>query len=146
MTGDSTDSGHSQWSEVCSVSFGVHRQANPQMTHGSSNTPLAATFSEVEIVKKFDSLGPQLFEQVANVQGTKIAKVQIDVMAAGEGNTVETYIFKNVVITSFDILINDDGASNTVKFSYESYDYTFFPRDSKNVKQASMRTTGLVGN
>ena len=118
--GQSADANHDKWIDVLSIDWGAHKPSGGAT--GQSRRRGGVIVEDLTLVMEYEKSSPKLQEACSH--GKIIPKLEIDVVSdrdssAGE-NSYLTYKLKDVIITSYSVVVAEDGTAAlqiAVKFS-----------------------------
>ncbi len=135
VDGEAKDKDHKQWSDLLSMSWGVHK-AGAGAT-GQTRRRGVATVDDVVITKEFDKSSPKLAEAV--LSGKVFPKVEIHNTATyGENRcTYLKYELKHVAVTSHNISAAGGGDAvphENMSLNFEEVKETYVEYNEKGSK------------
>jgi type VI secretion system secreted protein Hcp len=127
MPGEVTKTGHEQWIEILSYSWGMHKPG------------VLDSDQEWKILKALDKSSPKLFDALQ--RGSNINSLQIELVDQTSGIVFMKYTFTNVLISSMDIgpsilkewdasspkLMNNVRPIEEVSFNFQKIHMTYTP-------------------
>jgi type VI secretion system secreted protein Hcp len=146
VDGEANDKDHKQWSDLLSMSWGVHKAGGGQT--GQSRRRGVATVEDVVCTKEYDKASPKLAEAV--LLGKVFPKVEVhDTTTYGDGARAIflKYELKNVMVSSQSVGAAGHGdAKPTESFSlnFEEIKQTYVEYDAKGSKKGNVEMTWKV--
>ena len=145
VDGEAKDKDHKQWSDLLSMSWGVHKAGGGAT--GQSRRRGVATVDDVVITKELDKSSPKLAEAV--LSGKVFPKVEIHNTATyGEGRaTFLKYELKNVAVTSHNISAAGGGDAvphEGMSLNFEEVKKTYVEYDEKGNKKGNVEMSWKV--
>ena len=110
VDGESQDANHDKWIDVLSIDWGSHKPGGGAT--GQSRRRGAAVVEDLTLTMEFDRSSPKI--QEACLIGKVFPKIEIDVVANRDdtdGESFLTYKLKDVIVTSYLIIVADDGST-----------------------------------
>ena len=145
IDGEAKDKDHKQWSDLLSMSWGVHKAGGGAT--GQTRRRGVNTVEDVMVHKEVDKATPKLVEAV--LSGKVFPKVEIhDTATYGEGRaTFLKYELKNVAVTSHNISAAGGGdavPSEQMSLNFEEVKFTYIEYDEKGSKKGNVEMTWKV--
>jgi len=135
ISGNVTATGHNNWIELQSISWGVGRYARTQTGHGNERQIGIPQFGDIFIKKNIDSASPLLFTKAC--QGRIDGDVIIHFCQTDQPqDSYLEYTLSNTVINSFDQCGSKNSITGqyaeTLSIHYGKIMIRFIPRNSEN--------------
>ena len=145
VEGECKDSQHTGWSDLLSMSWGLHRPGGG--TTGVQSRTGTATVDDIVISKAFDKASPKLAEMV--LSGKVFPKVEIHNTATFGANRCVylKYVLENVAVTSHNVgATNDDTVPPHESFSlnFQKVTKTYTEYDANGSKKGNVEMTWNV--
>jgi type VI secretion system secreted protein Hcp len=146
IDGEAKDKDHKAWSDLLSMSWGLHRAGAGQT--GQTRRRGVVTVEDVVCTKEFDKSSPKLAESVCT--GKVFPKVEIhDTTTYGEGNraTFLKYELKNVLVSSHNVSAAGSGdavPTESMSLNFEEVKQTYVEYDSGGKKKGNVEMTWKV--
>lgn len=131
ITGEATQSDHTNWIDVQSISWGVGRAIATVAGSTANRESSEPNVSEVSLVKQYDSSSPKLFTEACTGNAGKT--VQIDITTTGNPSVVFcTYTLSNALISSYSVSSEGDRPLESISISFTKLEFKFTPYDDTN--------------
>lgn len=145
IDGESKDKAHQKWSDLLSMSWGVHKASGGAT--GQTRRRGVATVEDVSITKQVDKSSPKLAEAV--LSGKIFPQVHIENTAtySGARATFLKYDLKNVAVTSHSVNMAGGGDAiplETMSLNFEEVKKTYVEYDAKGTKLGNVEMAWKV--
>ena len=147
IDGEAQDKDHKGWSDILSVSWGLHR-AGAGAT-GATRRRGVVTVEDVLCTKEYDKSSPKLAEAVC--LGKVFPKVEIhDTTTYGEGGSRTTFLkweLKNVMVSAHNVSAAGAGdavPTEQMSLNFEEVKQTYIEFDATGKKKGNVEMTWKV--
>ena len=143
IEGESMDKDHKGWSDLLSFSQAIHKPGSG--VTGASRRRGDVILEDIVCVKEIDKSSPKL--QEAASKGTVFPKVEIHLTTTIKGvkQTYYAYELKNVLITSYSILGNNETVpSENISINFEEIKAIYTAYDDKGKKAGNVEYSWKV--
>lgn len=126
IPGTSTDAGRTEWIKLTSLSEGLS-VAVAASAGGAARAGGKANFQDISLTKEIDAASIKLRE--AAVSGKRLAQVEIEVVRAGQQQTVAyRVILKNVALTAVSgSFASGNPGQESLAMTYDEINWSFTP-------------------
>lgn len=139
IQGDVTEKSHKGWIAIQSFEFDVEKPLAMLVGRSSNRYSTAPRFSEVSFTKFRDMASPLLLSKV--LSNGVLNEVQIDVVTTGKDlSTIESYLFKNVMLSRFRPSQQGIAATEVGQMNYTQLEMSYTARNAQNKLMSPMRT------
>ncbi len=128
LSGNVTESGHKNWIEVDSFSFGCGRGVESHSPgHTSNREASTVSISEISVSKEMDETSPKLFI-LACIGTGKTVKIEF-CRTGATPQVFASYVLSNVLVSSYSVNGDGSGASprESLSLNFDNIEYTYTP-------------------
>lgn len=141
VKGEASDSGHKQWMDVETISWGVGRNITSSTSTQGDRESSNATIHDLQITRLMDSATPKLFIESCCGTGKEVV-IHLTKTGTGSGTDVfMEYTLKNALISNYVVDANTDGTkrpSETLTISFVDVEVKYTPYDEDGNAEASI--------
>jgi type VI secretion system Hcp family effector len=142
VDGESKDANHDKWVDVLSIDWGSHKPGGGAT--GQSRRRGEVIVEDVTLTIEYEKAAPKL--QEACHKGKVFPKLEIDVTSTYDDGARATYLayeLKNVIVTSYSLVILEDGTTALrLSMSFTSLTQIYTDRDGNRTTLEVDRRTG----
>jgi len=141
ITGESSDSGHSGWMDVESISWGVGRQITSNSSTAGDRESSNAVISDLQIVRLMDSATPKVFIESCCGTGKQVV---IHLTKTGKGSGADIfmeYTLKNALISNYSVdasAQHNHRPTETITISFVDVEVKYTPYDEDGNASAAV--------
>ncbi|MBX2807690.1 MAG: type VI secretion system tube protein Hcp [Cellvibrionaceae bacterium] len=141
IKGESSDSGHKEWMDVESISWGVSRNITSATSTQGDRESSNAVINDLQITRFMDSATPKIF--IESCCGTG-KDVTIDLTKTGTGSGTDTYMqytLKNALISNYKVNASAQDThrpTETITISFVDVEVKYTPYDEDGNAEASI--------
>lgn len=141
ITGESSDSGHSGWMDVETVTWGVGRQITSNSSTAGDRESSNAVISDLQIVRYMDSATPKIFIESCCGVGKEVV---IHLTKTGKGSGADIfmeYTLKNALISDYSVDAssqNNERPKETITVSFVDVEVKYTPYDNDGNAEAAI--------
>ncbi len=144
IKGESSDSGHKDWIDAKSISWGVLRQITSNTSTKGDRESSNATISDITLFKYMDKASPKIFIETCCGTGKNVL---IDMTKTGQGQGSDTYIrykLYNALLSNYHVRYNQRKSSTrpieVITISFAKLQMKYMPYDDDGLIVAPIAT------
>jgi type VI secretion system secreted protein Hcp len=143
ITGDVTESGHTQWIELSSMQWGVGRGVSSPTGSSADRESSAPSISEITVTKTNDAASAGLLSEALQGDGSNGASVEIDLVRTDKGKLTvyQKIMLTNVIISGFSTSSGGDRPSESLSLNFTKIAVTDTPMGADGTAGSPSTTT-----
>jgi len=143
ITGDVTESSHTQWIELHSMQWGIGRGVSSSTGSSADRESSAPSVSEITVTKVNDAASAGLLSEALQGDGSQGASVQIDLVRTDKGKLTiyQTLMLTNVIISGFSTSSGGDRPTESLSLNFTKIAVTDTPMGADGSTGSPSTTT-----
>ncbi|MBX2807124.1 MAG: type VI secretion system tube protein Hcp [Cellvibrionaceae bacterium] len=141
IKGESSDSGHKDWMDVESITWGVGRNITSSTSTQGDRESSNAVISDLQITRLMDKATPKIFIESCCGTGKEV-KIHLSKTGTGSGTDVYMeYTLKNALISNYQVAAksqSNERPMETITISFVDVEVKYTPYDEDGNAEAAI--------
>jgi type VI secretion system secreted protein Hcp len=135
IQGDATQSAHTGWTDIKSLTWGVSRSMNTLAGASANREGSEPSVGEVTLTKTSDRSSPKFLTEACTGNSGKTAKIHL-VTSGNPGNTYLELTLTNTLVSSYSVTSEGDRPEEQIVFNFTKVEMKYTPYDGSNQAQS----------